>query len=46
MARTNMTTLVPMMAPICHSGDAFNRNGCDGMMVNQNKTPVTKKLAC
>src|ERR1035438_8546411 len=46
MARTNMMTLVPMRAPICHSAEVFRRNGWDGMIVNQNKTPVTKKLAC
>ena len=41
-----MTTLVEMMAPTCQSGDAFSRNGYDGMICSQNRTPVTKKLAC
>ena len=27
MARTNMTTLVEMIAPTCHSGLAFIRKG-------------------
>ena len=41
-----MTTLVPMMAPACHSGEVLSRNGYDGMICSQNRTPVTKKLAC
>ena len=41
-----MTTLVEMIAPTCHSGHAFMRNGYDGMICSQNSTPVTKKLAC
>ena len=46
MARTNMTTLVEMMAPICQRGDAFMRNGYDGMICSQKSTPVAKRLAC
>ena len=41
-----MTTLVEMIAPTCQSGDAFRRNGYEGMICSQNRTPVTKKLAC
>ena len=46
IANTNITTFVPTMAPACQSGDALSRNGCDGMIWSQNRTPVTKKLAC
>ncbi len=42
----NITTLVEMMAPICHSGDALGLIGYDGMIWSQNMIPVTKKLAC
>ena len=30
MARTNMTTLVEMIAPTCHSGEALSRKGGRG----------------
>ena len=43
---TNITTLVERMAPTCQSGEAFSRNGYEGMICSQNRTPVTKKLAC
>ena len=46
MARTNITTLVPMMAPACHTGLACGRIGCDGMIWSQKRIPVTKKLPC
>ena len=41
-----MTTFVEMIAPTCQSADAFSRNGCDGMICSQKRTPVTKKLVC
>ena len=41
-----MTTFVEMIAPTCQSGDAFMRNGYDGMICSQKRTPVTKKLVC
>ena len=41
-----MTTLVEMMAPICQRGEAFRRNGYEGMICSQKRTPVTKRLAC
>ena len=46
MANTNITMLVAMIAPPCHTNEARGRIGCDGMIWSQKRTPVTRKLPC